>query len=274
MSKIIRALTIAGSDASGGAGMAADINTFEEFGLYGQVVLTTVVTMEPSTWEHRVHELPLDLFKAQMDTVLAGETPIGVLKTGMLGTPAIVRAVAETIAAHPFPKVVIDPVLVCKGTDEVLNPDTADAIREHLLPVATVVTPNLFEAGALARMSPLRTIGEMKEAARIIHELGAEHVVIKGGKALPGETALDLFYDGREFILMEAEKIIPAYHHGAGCTFAAAVAAGLAKGETAEAAVRTAKDYVHAAIKGGFAYNAFVGPVFRPAYRLERQGNF
>lgn len=268
--KIIRALTIAGSDASGGAGMAADLTTFEEFGIFGQVALTTVVSMDPATWGHKVQDLPLQLVQSQLDTVFASDVPLHAMKTGMLGTPEIVRLVRQTIDSHTIGKVVIDPVLVCKGTDEVLNPSTADAIRAELLPVADVVTPNVFEAGALSEMGKLETLEEIKEAARKICALGAKTVVIKAGRTLPGDKAIDVFYDGREFTLLEMDKVTLAHTHGAGCTFAAAVTAGLALGKTEKEAVAAAKDFVYAALVHGFAYNKFVSPVFRPAQRCCR----
>lgn len=271
---IFRALTIAGSDASGGAGMAADLTTFEEYGIYGQVALTTVVSMDAESWNHRVHELPEALVRDQLETILACDHPLTAIKTGMLGSPAIVRLVREIIDAQPGARTVIDPVLVCKGTDEVLNPDTADAIREHLLPAATVATPNLFEAGVMSGLGILKTIDDLKAACGAIHALGARYVVVKGGKALDGNDAIDVFYDGEQFEVLSEPKVPGANNHGAGCTFAAAVAAGLALGMDAREAVIKAKTYVTAAIRGGFAYNRFVGPVFRPSLRLTRQGRF
>ena len=178
---VIRVLTVAGSDASGGAGMAADMHTFEEYGTYGQVALTTVVTMDKAQWNHHVYELPLDLVKAQFETILASDVPIKAMKTGM-GTPDIVKLVSDVIQQNDFGNVVIDPVLVCKGTDEVLNPDTANSIRDLLLPHATVATPNLFEAGAMAGIGRVESIEDMKEAARRIHELGTRYVVVKVAK--------------------------------------------------------------------------------------------
>lgn len=271
---IIRALTIAGSDASGGAGMAADINTFEEYGIFGQVALTTVVSMDKHSWDHLVYALPESLIKQQLDTIFASTVPISALKTGMLGTPSVVNLVKETIKEHTIPAVVIDPVLVCKGTDEVLNPDTAHAIETHLLPLATVVTPNLFEAGVLSGCGKLSNIEEMKMAAEIIHKKGAKHVVVKGGKSLQGDLAIDVFYDGSAFHVLESKKTSVANNHGAGCTFAAAITAGLAKGLSPIQSVDLAKQYVTAAIKHGFTYNQFVGPVFRPAYRTIEQQSF
>ncbi|PFG04271.1 pyridoxine/pyridoxal/pyridoxamine kinase [Bacillus sp. es.034] len=260
-----KTLTIAGSDTSGGAGIQADLKTFQEHGVYGMTALTTVVTMDPDNhWHHNVHPLSIDTLEAQLETVMS--VGIDAMKTGMLGTVEIIELAAKKIDAFGLNKVVIDPVMVCKGEDEVLHPETTDAMREHLLQRATVVTPNLFEAGQLAGTGPIKTIDEMKEAARKIHDLGAKNVVIKGGKQLKHDKALDLFYDGNEFTIFEEEKVETTYNHGAGCTFAAAITANLANGQDVKEAVQNAKSFVTAAIKHGFKLNEYVGPVMHGAY--------
>lgn len=260
-----KTLTIAGSDTSGGAGIQADLKTFQEHGVYGMTALTTVVTMDPDNhWHHNVHPLSIDTLEAQLETVMS--VGIDAMKTGMLGTVEIIELAAKKIDAFGLNKVVIDPVMVCKGEDEVLHPETTDAMREHLLQRATVVTPNLFEAGQLAGTGPIKTIDEMKEAAKKIHDLGAKNVVIKGGKQLKHDKALDLFFDGNEFSLLEEEKVETTYNHGAGCTFAAAITANLANGQDVKEAVTNAKSFVTAAIKHGFKLNEYVGPVMHGAY--------
>ncbi|OXS55752.1 pyridoxine kinase [Bacillus sp. V-88] len=260
-----KTLTIAGSDTSGGAGIQADLKTFQEHGVYGMTALTTVVTMDPNNhWHHNVHPLSIDTLEAQLETVLS--VGVDAMKTGMLGTVEIIELAAKKIDAFGLNKVVIDPVMVCKGEDEVLHPETTDAMREHLLQRATVVTPNLFEAGQLAQTGPIKTIDEMKEAAKKIHDLGAKNVVIKGGKQLKHDKALDLFFDGNEFTLLEEEKVETTYNHGAGCTFAAAITANLANGQDVKEAVTNAKSFVTAAIKHGFKLNEYVGPVMHGAY--------
>ncbi|HZJ91193.1 MAG TPA: bifunctional hydroxymethylpyrimidine kinase/phosphomethylpyrimidine kinase [Oscillospiraceae bacterium] len=272
--EVIRALTIAGSDASGGAGMAADLTTFDEYGLYGQVALTTVVTMDKESWGHHVSSMPISLIKAQFETIAASTVPITTVKTGMLGTVEIVELVAGFLKENEFKYIVIDPVLACKGTDEVLNPETADSIRDLLLPMATVATPNLFEAGVMSGLGTPTSLEEMKNAAEAIHALGTKYVVVKGSKVLNAETAIDILYDGEDFTVLSNPMLEPAHTHGAGCTFSAAIAAGLALDLDIHEAVRKAKDYVTAAIENGFQYNDFVGPLFRPAYRLNKQGRF
>ncbi len=147
MTKIIKTLTIAGSDSSGGAGIQADLKTFEEYGTYGFSALTTIVTMDPDNgWHHNVYPIDASIVAEQLKTIFAGG-PVNAMKTGMLGSVEIVRVAEQAIKENLQTNVVIDPVMVCKGEDEVLNPDSAEAIRDLLLPLATVVTPNLFEAG-------------------------------------------------------------------------------------------------------------------------------
>ncbi|MNB65247.1 Pyridoxine kinase [compost metagenome] len=270
MDRIVKTLTIAGSDSSGGAGIQADLKTFQEYGTYGFSALTTIVTMDPDNgWHHHVYPVSPELVAEQLKTVFAGG-PVDALKTGMLGSAEIVRVAEQAIKKNGQGNVVIDPVMVCKGEDEVLNPESADAIRDLLVPLATVVTPNLFEAGVLSGKGRLSNLDEMKEAAALIKELGAQAVVIKGGKALGGDKAIDLFYDGTDYAVLETDKLEPAHNHGAGCTFAAAITAGLANGMSAKDAVVKAKDFVTAAISSGFSFNAYVGPVFHGGYRLNR----
>ena len=258
-----KTLTIAGSDTSGGAGMQADLKTFQEHGTYGMVALTVVVTMDPKTWSHNVTPLPTSLLKEQIQTALS--TGVDAIKTGMLSTKEIIEIAAEAIQSSNAQHVVIDPVMICKGDDEVLNPGNTTAMIDYLLPHATVVTPNLFEAGQLAGLPTPKTIEEMKIAAQNIHALGAKNVVIKGGKALQHEKAVDLFYDGTTFRLLATDKVPSIYNHGAGCTFAASICANLANGLSVYDAVHEAKQFVSAAIANGWALNEFVGPVMHGA---------
>ncbi|CQR48435.1 Pyridoxine kinase [Paraliobacillus sp. PM-2] len=259
-----KTLTLAGSDSSGGAGIQADLKTFQEHQVYGMTALTSIVSMAPKDWSHQVTPIDVSTVEKQLKTILS--VGIDAMKTGMLGSVEIIELGAKEIKAHNLDKVVIDPVMVCKGEDEVLQPENTDAMRELLLPLATITTPNLFEAGQLAQTGPIKTIEEMKHAAEKIIALGAKNVVIKGGKSLDHDKALDLFYDGNEHILLEKDKIDTSYNHGAGCTFAAAITANLANGKTVKDAVVAAKDFAHAAIKNGWKLNEFVGPVKHGAY--------
>jgi len=260
-----KTFTLAGSDSSGGAGLQADLKTFQELGVYGMTAITSIVTMDPKNdWHHNVFPIDVKTVEPQLETILS--VGIDAMKTGMLGSVDIIELAARKIDEYKLDKVVIDPVMVCKGEDEVLQPENTEAMRDLLVPRATVVTPNLFEAWQLAKTGPIKTIDDMKEAAVKIHELGAKNVVIKGGKQLNHEKAVDLFYDGSEFTLLEKEKLDTTYNHGAGCTFAAAITAELAKGASVKDAVTTAKEFVTAAIEHGFKLNQYVGPVMHGAY--------
>ncbi|WP_223595242.1 pyridoxine/pyridoxal/pyridoxamine kinase [Neobacillus bataviensis] len=264
---INKVLTIAGSDSSGGAGIQADLKTFQELGVYGMTALTCIVTMDPKNhWHHEVFPIDVNILEKQLETILS--VGIDAMKTGMLGTVEIIELAARKMDEHKLGRVVIDPVMVCKGEDEVLNPETADAMRELLLPRAFVVTPNLFEAGQLARTGTPRTLDDMKNAAVKIHDLGAKHVLIKGGSKLQSEEkSIDLLYDGKDFKIYESPKIETTFTHGAGCTNSSAVTAGLAKGLSVYEAVDVAKQFVSAGIQQGFRLNEYVGPTWHGAYR-------
>lgn len=266
MSGLNKALTIAGSDTSGGAGMEADLKTMEELGVFGMTALTCIVTMQPITWEHSVYPLTLDLVEKQLVTAIEG-VGINAMKTGMLGSGELVQLVAATIDKYALKNVVIDPVMVCKGCDMILVPDAAQAIKELLVPRCDIITPNTVEAAYLADMKQVNTVEEIKEAARKICAAGAKNVVIKGGERLSDNAAIDIFYDGDNFVEMAVPKIYPSYNHGAGCTFSAAITAGLANGMTMQTAVEQAKKFVTAALKHGFAINSIVGCTNHTAYK-------
>ncbi|WP_134685163.1 pyridoxine/pyridoxal/pyridoxamine kinase [Brevibacillus migulae] len=262
-----KALTIAGSDTSGGAGQQADLKTFQELGVFGMTALTVVVAQDPDNeWFHNVYPLSLDVVEAQLRTVLAG---IGVdaVKTGMLGSTELVELVGRTIDKYELKNVVIDPVMICKGADEALHPEIADALREIVVPRATVITPNLFEAAILSKKSELKTVDDLKDAAAIIHEQGAGVVIVKGGNKLAHEKAVDVIYDGKNFEVLEAERIPNAYTHGAGCTYSAAITAELAKGKSVKEAIDVAKVFITEAIRHSFPLNKYVGPTNHGAYR-------
>ncbi|MFD1434335.1 pyridoxine/pyridoxal/pyridoxamine kinase [Kroppenstedtia eburnea] len=255
-----KALTIAGSDTSGGAGIQADLKTFHALDVYGMSALNTIVTMDPDRgWAHGVHPIPTETVKTQLETILS--TGIDAMKTGMLSTVEVIELAADVIEKYGVNRAVIDPVMVCKGENDVLHPENKEALRDRLVPKATVVTPNLFEASQLADTDPITTLEEMKEAARAIHHLGPSYVLIKGGSGLNHDQAVDLLYDGKEFTLYEAEKMETRWTHGAGCTYSAAIAAGLAHGLSVEEAVRLAKDFITEAIRNAFPLNQYVGPV-------------
>ena len=264
-----KVLTIAGSDTSAGAGMQADLKTFQELDTYGMVALAAIVTMDKETWSHDVTPIPFDVFNKQLETAIS----IGpdAVKTGMLGTEEVIKRAGEAFEESGAKYFVVDPVMVCKGEDEVLNPGNTDAMIKYLLPKATVTTPNLFEAGQLSGLGTLKSIDDMKKAAKIIYDQGAQNVVIKGGKALDQEKSYDLYYDGDKFYQLTTDMFQQSYNHGAGCTFAAATTANLAKGQSPKDAVVNAKAFVASAIKNGWKMNEFVGPVDHGAYnRIEK----
>lgn len=253
--------TIAGSDASGGAGLEADLKTFEEYGLYGMAAVTLIASMDPNRdWAHLVFPLGEDALRAQLETIFKG-VGVSAAKSGMLGTDHAVELTREYISTYKVKKYVLDPVMVCKGSGEALNPELNAALAAKLLPLAEIATPNLFEAGQLSGLGEIGSLEGMKEAAKVIFDKGARHVFVKGGAKLPDkEKALDVFYDGKTFELVEAEKINTNWNHGAGCTTAAAITAGLAQGLSALEAVRLAKRFITQSLKGGFPLNKWVGP--------------
>ncbi|WP_251518709.1 MULTISPECIES: bifunctional hydroxymethylpyrimidine kinase/phosphomethylpyrimidine kinase [Staphylococcus] len=259
-----KTLTIAGSDTSAGAGMQADLKTFQELGTYGMVALTSIVTMDPKTWSHDVTPIPFETFNKQLETAISIQPDA--VKTGMLGTQEIIKRAGEAFSESGATYFVVDPVMVCKGENEVLNPGNTDAMIEYLLPKATIVTPNLFEAGQLSNLGTLKSIDDMKEAAKVIHQQGAQHVIIKGGKALDQEKSYDLYFDGEQYYQLTTDMFQQSYNHGAGCTFAAATTAYLANGKSPKEAVVAAKAFVASAIKNGWKMNEFVGPVDHGAY--------
>jgi pyridoxine kinase len=267
---IFKALAVAGSDTSGGAGLQADLKTFQELGVYGMTAITVIVAQNPhNNWSHDIYPLPLEALEAQLETVLGG---IGVdaLKTGMLATTEVIALVARKIDQYAVKNVVIDPVMACKGTDEVLHPESTVGIRELLAPRATIITPNVFEATQLSGIRSIRSLEDMKAAAVEIYKLGPKNVLIKGGAKLETDEAIDLLYDGQEFTVLRSPKVNTTYTHGAGCTYGAAITAGLAKGLSVTAAVKQAKEFISAAIQAGFPLNSYVGPTFHAAHRLNK----
>ena len=268
---IYKAMTIAGSDTSGGAGMQADLKTFQELGVYGMTALTVIVAQNPANnWSHDIYPLPLAALAAQLETILGG-IGVNALKTGMLATSEVIRLVAERLDKYPVKNIVIDPVMACKGTDEILHSETTDSIKELLAPRATVITPNVFEATQLSGISSIRSVADLKAAAVEIYKLGPKNVLIKGGaKLADAKEAIDLLYNGKEFTILSSAKIDTQYTHGAGCTYAAAITAGLAKGLTVAQSVQLAKNFTTAAIRNSFPLNSYVGPTLHAAHRLQQ----
>lgn len=249
------ALTIAGSDPSGGAGIQADLKTFHQFGCYGEAVIT-LLTVQNSLRVSRVEVMPPELVLQQLDAVLE-DMPPAAAKTGALGSGAMVEAVARTAASFAFP-LVVDPVMVSKHGRALLPDDAVRAVRERLLPCASLVTPNVPEAEALTGIA-IRNLDDMRRAACRIREMGALAVLIKGGH-LEGD-ATDLLFDGAEWRELPAPRIATRHTHGTGCTYSAAIAAGLAHGIALGDAVAQGKRFIDAAIRSNPGLGRGSGPV-------------
>jgi hydroxymethylpyrimidine/phosphomethylpyrimidine kinase len=251
------ALTIAGSDPSGSAGIQADLKTFAAYGVYG-VSAITAVTAQSTASVVGVAALEADFVIAQIEA-LTGDMPIHAVKTGMLATAAIVEAVAATIRETELPKVVVDPVLVSSSGHPLLDDDGRRALCAELLPLAMVVTPNIPEAEALSGCA-IESLDDAREAAKRIHQLGAANVVITGGHGT-GSTIVDLLFDGSHFDECRAARVESPHTHGTGCTFASAIAACLALGRPLADAVPEAQAYVAGAIAHAIPAGAARNPL-------------
>lgn len=252
------ALTIAGSDSGGGAGIQADLKTFQRFGVFGTSAITAITaqnTREVTKWE----AVSADLVRAQIDA-LAEDLPPAAFKSGMLATAPVAAAVSRAIRDHGFPNYVLDPVMVASSGDVLLESATIRVIREELLPQSALVTPNLHEAAILVG-APIEDEDAMARAAEtIVEELGARAALLKGGHLESGERVVDILYDGavRAF---RGRRVNSSSTHGTGCTLSAAITAQLAKGESLHAAVRTAISYVCNAIATAPALGSGHGPL-------------
>ena len=252
-----KALTIAGSDSGGGAGIQADLKTFAALGVYGSSVITAI-TAQNTVGVTAVHEIPLDVIAAQLDAVLS-DIGADAAKTGMLSSAPIIATVAAAVRRHQLARLVVDPVMVAKSGDRLLREDAVAALRAELLPLALVVTPNIPEAEVLAEMT-IRDDDDRAEAARRIAAYGPRYVVVKGGHA--AGDPIDLLYDGTTITPIAAGRRVETTNtHGTGCTFAAAITAGLARGLAVEAAVREAKTYLTAALRAAYSIGAGHSPV-------------
>lgn len=251
------ALTIAGSDSGGGAGIQADLKTFHRFGVFGTSALT-LVTAQNTLGVQGVHPLPVEVIASQIDSIAADLGPHAV-KTGALGTVAIVDAVAASIERHGLGPLVVDPVLVSKHGDALAGPEVIAALADRLLPLATLLTPNLHEAGALVG-GTLRSEADMIEAARILVARGAKAVVVKGG-SLGGDESVDILFDGVDHVRFAGPRLATRHTHGTGCTFSAAIAAGLAKGVPLRDAIGGAKIWIGRAIASAPGLGGGAGPV-------------
>lgn len=256
MDRVRTAMTIAGSDSGGGAGIQADLKTFSALGVFGTSAITAI-TAQNTLGVTAVFELPIDIIAAQIDAVVS-DIGADAVKTGMLSSSEIIRVVAAKVREHGLSTLVVDPVMVATSGDRLLREDAVTALRTELLPLATVATPNLPEAGVLLGRE-IGSVEQMRDAAREIVGLGARSVLVKGGH-LTGD-AVDVFYDGTSFLELPAPRIDTTSTHGTGCTLASAIAALLARGESLEGAIKGAKAYVTAAIERAFPVGQGHGPV-------------
>jgi hydroxymethylpyrimidine/phosphomethylpyrimidine kinase len=256
MERVRTALTIAGSDSGGGAGIQADLKTFSALGVFGMSAITAI-TAQNTLGVTAVFELPPEIVAAQIDAVVS-DIGVDAAKTGMIANAEIIRVVAAKVREHGISRFVVDPVMIATSGDRLLAEDAVDALRTELLPLATVVTPNLPEAGVLIGRE-VTTPAEMREAARAIVGLGARSALVKGGH-LAGD-AIDIFYDGEHLLELTARRIPTTSTHGTGCTLASAIASLLAKGVPLDEAIRDAKAYVTTAIERAYPIGHGHGPV-------------
>jgi len=251
------ALTIAGSDSGGGAGLQADLKTFLACRVHGMSAITAV-TVQNSLGVSGFHELPPETVAAQIESV-ATDIGVGAAKTGMLASAPIMAAIAEVVQRLGVRPFVVDPVAASQHGDPLLQPDALDALRTVILPLATLVTPNLGEVRLLTGLD-VRDHTGMAEAARALHDLGPQWVLVKGGH-LPSGDAVDLLYDGTTFTEFRAPRRETAHTHGSGDTLAASITAALASGADVPEAVALGKRFITGAVEGSFPLGAGLGPV-------------
>ena len=264
-----RILTIAGSDSGGGAGIQADLKAITVLGGYGMSVLTAL-TAQNTMGVRAVHEVPASFVEKQIDAVLS-DIGADAIKTGMLANAEIIKVVVRKIKQYRMKKVVVDPVMVAKGGASLLRKEAEETLIRDLIPLALLVTPNLHEASVLTGLK-IKSIEEMKRAARSIFEMGPRYVVVKGGH-LKGE-AIDLLFDGRNFVEIRAPRIETKNTHGTGCTFASAITTFIARGDSVPEAVRKAKTFITLAIQSGLAIGKGTGPTNPFAYVLREMERY
>jgi hydroxymethylpyrimidine/phosphomethylpyrimidine kinase len=263
------ALSIAGSDSGGGAGIQADLKAFAALGVHGMSAITAL-TAQNTQGVFGILEISPEFVASQIDAVV-GDIGVDATKTGMLASREIVEIVVDRIRAHRLQPLVVDPVLVATSGDLLLRADALELIRDALLPLATVATPNLAEAEALCGR-PVGSRQSMRDAARAIQAMGSQAVVVKGGHLPDTEDAVDILYDGNEFHEVRGPRFATPHTHGTGCTYASAIAAGLALGLSVPSAVGRAKDLITEAIRHALPIGRGHGPANGMALLYERAG--
>lgn len=248
-------LTIAGSDSSGGAGIQADLKTFSAHGVFGMSVITAV-TAQNTLGVFAVQDISQEVIVKQMEAIF-DDIPVAAIKVGMVSIVETIEAIASQLRRYHAVNVVVDPVMISKSGFHLLNPSAEHKLVEELLPLATIVTPNIPEAEVIARQ-PIHTLAEMEQAAKAIFAMGPRHVLLKGGHL--EDDATDILYDGEHFTYLPSKRIDTKNTHGTGCTLSSAIAANLGKGMTVTEAVKAAKEYITTAIEHSFAIGHGVGP--------------
>ncbi|OCT11257.1 bifunctional hydroxymethylpyrimidine kinase/phosphomethylpyrimidine kinase [Paenibacillus pectinilyticus] len=261
---IYKALTIAGSDSGGGAGIQADLKTFQELGVYGMSVITAV-TAQNTLGVQGVYPMSTEAIERQLASIGEDLRP-DALKTGMLFSGDIIRIVAAAIDKYGWKQIVVDPVMIAKGGASLLQQEAIDAMIHKLLPLADVVTPNIPEAEAISGIR-ITDLASRQQAAKRIYEFGCKHVLIKGGHDADSEQATDLLYDGFSFKEFTSRRLVTQHTHGTGCTFAAALTSGLAQGRPITASLQLAKSFIHAAISEPLHIGSGHGPTNHWAYQ-------
>lgn len=257
MKSYYRALTIAGSDSGGGAGIQADLKTFSALGCFGMSVITAL-TAQNTVAVTGIHPVPPEFIAAQIDAVIS-DIGVDAVKIGMLHSPEVIRAVAESLQKHQCSQIVLDPVMIAKSGDKLLRDDAVQALKEVLIPMSTVITPNLPEASVLLGRS-VTSRDQMAEGCRDLAALGCENVFLKGGH-LEDEIVADLLYDVQtgEMLELESSRVDTPNSHGTGCTISSAITAGIARGLSIADAVRAAKEYISGALAAGAEFKVGQG---------------
>jgi hydroxymethylpyrimidine/phosphomethylpyrimidine kinase len=258
------ALTIAGSDSGGGAGIQADLKTFAAFGVHGTSAITAV-TAQNTVTVSEIHEVPIRVIRAQIDAVVE-DIGVQAAKTGMLASAEIIAAVAAAIREHGIGNLVVDPVMVAKGGARLLHSDAIASLYRYLLPLAAVITPNIPEAEVLLGRA-LETLADRRQAARDLVTLGPGVAVVKGGHTDEPE-AIDIYWDGSRMVELAGRRIPTKNTHGSGCVFSAAITAGLARGQEPLEAVRAAKAFIERAIEHSLELGQGHGPV-NPVFGID-----
>lgn len=264
-----RVMTIAGSASGGSAGIQADLKTFQELDVYGMSVVTAIVGRHPVT-DKNVHPITIEAIEAQFDTAMK-QVGVDSLKTGMLFSKNIIERVAELLQSESIKHIVVDPVMVGKLDSKLLEDEAIEALKDKLIPLAEIITPNMPEASFLLDGREIKEVADLYQAAEDLYKLGANHVLVKGGR-LAG-PAVDVLFDGKVFTEYEAPRIDTVHTSGAGCSYSAAITANLAKEMTVADAVLQAKNFVTTAIEHGFSYTEMVGPTYHAGLRTRGEAH-